>query len=386
MKNITGPPVKDGDFFGREKEIPYVWNQIKDGNNYILPSPRRVGKTSFALKLLDLAYKKDWKTIHINLEKFSELEALENFAQQLIKLSTKAGIKEKGKSVLEFIGRFKPTASVGGVNLQLNWETQQKEVYSRVDELLDHDRPMLIFFDELTVLLSKMAKKANGIDKVSDFLHWLRGIRVTPESKIRWVFCSSVGIENFAHTHNLSETINDTTEYFLEQFDCETSEKMLQQLAKDQKIELPEDVVKKIIKKLDDCIPFFLQIIFGKIHSYHKVNSKEINAKLVDEAYQAILNENHFNTWIERIKEQYNDREVFAFLLLRHLCQESKGSTRSTLMNVLSEKVSDPDAAEDLLSALLYMLKNDGYLIETKGKYSFRSPLLRDFWHQRFVK
>jgi uncharacterized protein len=32
------------------------------------------------------------------------------------------------------------------------------------------------------------------------------------------------------------------------------------------------------------------------------------------------------------------------------------------------------------------MLTNDGYLIEEDGLYQFRSPLLRDFWFNRFVK
>ena len=32
------------------------------------------------------------------------------------------------------------------------------------------------------------------------------------------------------------------------------------------------------------------------------------------------------------------------------------------------------------------MLKNDGYIIEEELKYTFRSPLLRDFWYNRFSK
>lgn len=32
------------------------------------------------------------------------------------------------------------------------------------------------------------------------------------------------------------------------------------------------------------------------------------------------------------------------------------------------------------------MLQNDGYLIEVQSKYGFRSPLLRDFWYNRFSK
>ena len=55
-------------------------------------------------------------------------------------------------------------------------------------------------------------------------------------------------------------------------------------------------------------------------------------------------------------------------------------------MNKLMVKIEDEDKAEAILSRLLYMLKNDGYLTENSALYLFRSPLLRDFWLKRFVR
>ena len=44
------------------------------------------------------------------------------------------------------------------------------------------------------------------------------------------------------------------------------------------------------------------------------------------------------------------------------------------------------EKAELNTARVLRMLLNDGYLLEKNGKYTFRSPLLRDFWFDRFVK
>ena len=47
---------------------------------------------------------------------------------------------------------------------------------------------------------------------------------------------------------------------------------------------------------------------------------------------------------------------------------------------------SDPQKADDELVQVLRMLLNDGYLLKKEKYYLFRSPLIRDFWNNRFVK
>lgn len=45
MKNIVGSPVEDGDFFGREAELAYFVDLLRQGNDILLLGPRRIGKT-----------------------------------------------------------------------------------------------------------------------------------------------------------------------------------------------------------------------------------------------------------------------------------------------------------------------------------------------------
>jgi AAA+ ATPase superfamily predicted ATPase len=107
LKNITGPPVEGENFFGREAEYNYIWNRIRDGNNIIFPSPRRVGKTSFALKLLDKAKNEGWHTLSIDLEKIStEQDFIEIFIGEIKKQSWWAAVKKRRMPLLIFLRRL----------------------------------------------------------------------------------------------------------------------------------------------------------------------------------------------------------------------------------------------------------------------------------------
>lgn len=386
--NKIGPPVEGSDFFGREKEIAFAWKRLQDGNHLILPAPRRVGKSSFAKKLVAIAKEAGWDTLEINLEEVhSEPAFIESFLEKLKSLSWWEKTKDRAGSLLDQIKAIKPTIKYGEAEVSFEWQRQKADVYSKISDLLDHGKNTLIFFDELAVLLNSIVKAEKGKDEVESYLHWLRSLRQVSGTKIRWIFCSSVGIENFTYAHQLSNTINDVHPYQLKAFDAPTSLKLLEALEQSYQTPLTDEVRQAVLDKIGYLLPFFIQVLFGKIHELISLEQHPVDRTLVDHAYAAIIEESHLNTWVERLKEQYSDLEADAFLLLRHICQEKTGSKRGNLLALLEHKYkNDSDKAEDRLSSLLYMLKNDGYLMDEDGLYYFRSPLIRDFWYNRFVK
>ncbi len=155
--------------------------------------------------------------------------------------------------------------------------------------LFDHEQPTLVFLDELTVLLSKMIAEENGKEKASSFLHWLRSMRIVKNSKIKWVFCSSVGIANFANVHQLSKTLNDIEEYILRPFDKETGVAMVLRLGESNELGITEEVASQIVVKLDYCPPYFLQLMFNKMESLHKIEGLAIDRLIVDVAYERLI-------------------------------------------------------------------------------------------------
>lgn len=388
VKNRIGPPVEGDNFYGRERELVYVWGSLQD-NNVILPAPRRVGKSSFAKKLLEIARNEGWDTLEINLEKIhTEQEFLAVFTDELRKLSWWQKTKNTGERLLDAVKALKPTIKLDSVEVTLEWQQQKADVYHQLNQLLDHQQKTLIFFDELAVLLTHLVQQENGQRSAEQFLHWLRGLRQTTGTQIRWIYCSSVGIENFTYKHRMTDTINDVSAYQLKPFDRATALGLIEALEQGNNIALTDAVRAAMMDKLGEYyLPFFIQILFSKIHQTIQVDGISPEVVSVDDCYNALLDQAHLNTWIERIKEQYGDLEADSFLLLKHLCQTKAGEKRDNLLNVLATRYpSDLGRAEDQLNTLLYMLKNDGYLDDANGMYYFRSPLIRDFWHHRFVQ
>ena len=388
MKNKAGAPVTGKDFYGRDNEIEFVWSLITDDNNIILPSPRRIGKTSFAHKMLEKAASNGWKTIDINMERYNLGEFLEELVQKLTTLSTSKKLKRAGNDLIKSIRNVKVNFEYEGFKVTPEWKSTQKDIYHQINNLLDHATPTLIFLDEVTVLLTQSMKKGIEKEVIADFLHWLRSVRIEKDSKIKWIYCSSVGIENFLHTYNISETFNDTHDYELKDFDHETSFKMLKKLNTSTKSGLSDDLLRKVVRKIDFCIPFFLQTIFSAIRSLNSTEKSLSDSELIDAAYQKIIDGKQFNTWIERIKEQYGSLEKSALLVLKHISKSKEGSKRKNLLQQINQSMgdNDPQKAEDELVQVLRMLLNDGYLLKKEKNYLFRSPLIRDFWNNRFVK
>ena len=115
------------------------------------------------------------------------------------------------------------------------------------------------------------------------------------------------------------------------------------------------------------------------------MENQTLSNDIIDEAYNRLITGDHLKYWDERLK-YYDEFEDSARKILKLCAEIPIGRSKEDLLANLSAKKSDIEKTETNLARLLYILKNDGYLIENDGKYMFRSPLLRDFWHNRFIK
>lgn len=389
INNITGSPVEGKDFFGREKELEFVWRHIQKGNSVILAAPRRVGKSSLAKKVLSEANKNGWNILEINLEEVkSEEDFVKKFIEELTNRDWWSRIMTKsGSKITEILESIKLSIGYEGATATLEWKSSKSDVYENLKKLVDHEKETLIMVDELTVLLSSFIENdpIEGKKNVEFFLNWLRSFRQVSGTKIRWIFCSSIGIDNFTSQHNLSYTFNDVDPYPIGAFKREKAKELLLELAESDKIILSDEVIDYKLDKLGWLLPYFIQILFFKFYHLVQVEDREIAIETVDEAYNLLISEKHLNTWDERLNE-YNQLEVYARELLKRLSNNKSGESRSVLFSFLNTKIKNQEKTDSILSKLLYMLQNDGYLIEEELKYTFRSPLLRDFWFKRFSK
>ena len=382
----TGTPVEGKNFYGREKELQYAWNfLVLKGVSLLLSAPRRVGKSSFSKKLLKLAEENGWKTLYLDLQGIgTENDFVKLFKEKWQEENWWANTKSKiGDTIINAFNSIEDFEAAGA-KISINGNVWRNDTYGKIRQLINSSGDILIVIDELTIFLDHLLKQENGREKVEFFLEWLRNFRQMSGTKVHWVFCSSIGIANFASMHQLSKHLNDIHSFPISVFSEIEAKDFISRLDVSEKIQFSEEHIQYVLDKLMWYLPYFIQLFVEKINFIIYTENKQLSNNTIDEAYNRLIMEDHFNTWDERLKEYY-EYESNARKILKLCAFPNDGKSRENLLANLCVKKSNIEKTETDLARLLAMLQNDGYLMDDGGKYVFRSPLLRDFWHKRFI-
>lgn len=377
IKLKIGSPVVGEDFFGREIELGKAEALIRD-NNLMLAAPRRVGKTSFARRLIDTLSSKGWNTIFIDLEEITSIDHFFNaFYGELVKLpETKVVEKVKAK-MKKWLSNVELSTASLPVKAAVKMESSDNNDFKDLADILNTlDNHTLVVFDELTVLLKSLSDKNDNEQAVRTFLNQFRAMRSATSEKCSWLICSSVGVRNFTTQHNLSDTINDVADFELGAFSDEEATKFVTILAESIGIKVNAIIKCYILDKIGWNIPFFIQLLLSRLPA------GEIAKTDIDEAYGHLLLTGSFDTWHERLNIEYGGNKDVAKLILKYLCVNVDGKTRNEIYNHIYAKI--PSFENDELGLILRALMTDGYLVRDSEQYKFRSPLLRDYWKETY--
>lgn len=385
ISNKIGPPVEGEDFFGREKEIRKANRLLDSNHSLLLSAPRRIGKSSLAKRLIEEKKQQGWKCVYIDLEETTTEEGflrlvIEAFKENGIWKQLAEGMSKGLVSVLDRIEKI----SLGPVDLNIGKREEQEDLYKNLKELIKHDEDTFIVVDELTLFLGILNKSENGAEKVAFILNWLRSLRQVSKTNVRWLFCGSVGLRNFTSAMNLGYTINDLMEFGLGELSREEAKGLLSGLCKSEDMEMSEELINYTLDKLHWNIPYFIQVIFSKLAEEYE---DEVTKESIDIAYNKLCSENYLSTWSERLSE-YREFEVPARQILKSLSTQPAGMERDAMLNILmtGQDASRVEEIDYLLSKVLEMLENDGYILKMDSIRAFRSPLLRDYWFNKFVQ
>ena len=386
ISNKIGPPVEGEDFFGREKEIRKANRLLDSNHSLLLSAPRRIGKSSLAKRLIKEKKQQGWKCVYIDLE---ETTTEEGFLRLVIEAFKKNGIWKQltegmSKGLVSVLDRIEKVTIGGVVDFNIGKREEQEDLYKNLKELIKHDEDTFIVVDELTLFLGILNKSENGAEKVAFILNWLRSLRQVSKTNVRWLFCGSVGLRNFTTAMNLGYTINDLMEFGLGELSREEAEGLLSGLCKSEDMEMSEELINYTLDKLHWNIPYFIQVIFSKLAEEYE---DEVRKESIDIAYNKLCSENYLSTWSERLSE-YREFEVPARQILKSLSTQPAGMERDAMLNILmtGQDASKVEEIDYLLSKVLEMLENDGYILKMDSIRAFRSPLLRDYWFNKFVQ
>lgn len=383
ISNIYGPPVVGEDFYGRVNELSQAHQKLDSGHSLVLSAPRRIGKSSFAKRLVKEKSEQGWKCVYIDLEK-TQSEAL--FLNTLIAKFEQSNVWSKAAKTAGSIlsGVLESIKSIGSVNVELGNLIPSRNLYSSLSDLIDHTQDTLIVIDELTLFLGVLEKTKGHEQDVSFFLNWFRSLRQITPSRVRWVFCGSVGLHNFTGTRNLSYTINDLAELKFDEMSDNEAFGLVHALADSEDLNISDEMIRYFLETLNWHIPYFIQILFNEIKT-NTPTGKSVTAEIIQSSFDNLVHSDLMETWSERLSE-YNGHELGARHLLTLISSVHDGVSREQLMTSFMQALNLDNVitANQDLSETLRMLERDGYLIRKDGRRVFRSPLLREWWYYNF--
>ncbi len=395
IRNVVGVPVQGSDFFDREDERRTIWRRLET-DHVLLPSPRRVGKTSLMRALAAEATDHGFAgATYVDVAGAAdEREFVVKLGQAIARSPGATAIEKKLRRgpLARWLSRITSvTAGAIGVGLREERSKTWKELGEELcAALLQQNSRWLILCDELGIFAQTLLRRERGdATRARAFLTWLRDdvrqANTDPDAggDMRWIVASSVGLPTLTDLNNIGDTINDFQLVPVGAFAPEVADLFLARLAQGRKIELEPAVRQRIVTKVGWPIPYYLQVFFATLTESRKV----VTIADVDATFEKLLGleyRTYFDWWSQRLVEELGrSRAHQARTLLTACAAKPEGVRADTLTALVGERITDPSEREWAEQRMFDVLESDGYWIRDGERYRFRSNLLREYWLRR---
>jgi len=402
LKMAQGNVVTGQRFWDREQEKELLAHKLDEGAHVLLVAQRRMGKTSLMAEVAGLLAQR-----YVCL--FADLQKCQGSADAIVEISLQMrahkGIWEKTRSVFENV-LGKVVGSVESIQIgelgvtlrsglnQGNWAVKGDRL---LDILSDAEKPVVIFLDEVALLVNNMLKDENhnvtaeGKVQANEFMSWMRKNSIKHQGKIRFVISGSIGLEPVLHQARLSATINNFVPLELRAWDAETAAGCIKALAVQYGVQLEEGVPEEMVEKLGCCIPHHVQMFFTHVYELC-VKRRQMLCSLTDvgEVYKNDM------LGVRGHVELTHYEERLEKVLPKELCTLALDMlTEAAVTGHLSDEAISafrkeyPLEGRDVVEVqkeILWVLEHDGYLEAADKGYVFVSKLLRDWWTNRYKR
>jgi len=409
IESSVGRPVRGINFFDREREQRLLWQHL-DQSHVLLLAPRRVGKTSLLLRLMDTAPDHGRHAVYVSV---ADARTEDDVIRKLIgaiaahPASPRIWKRLQKGPLKRFVSRLLPKLTAGPLTVELakgdpdeSWPKVAEAVAEAIDAL---GEPWLVLVDELPIFVLNLLRQDGGMDgevvRTRNFLNWFRQLRnPIPKtahvgSPLRWVVAGSIGLDAVVARARLGDTINDLMLFPLGPYSIDTADSFLVALSDSYGLPLSRETRSRIAERAGWLIPFYLQVLFSRLHDLVAEHGLTPSPTLVDRVVEELLTpayRAYFDYWRQRLTEELgrpDDQRALA--LLACAAEGADGATKKALDHALSELVPEPTARGPALTFLLEVLENDGYLAVAGGpgeaRWRFRSALLREYWLRRVL-
>ncbi len=378
MKIITGQVARKDSFWNRKEEIKNIWYKLENKEHILLVAPRRVGKTSIMYNLLDNP-KDDYIFLYIDTEAANNTQEFwKKLFYRLCEEEFINTLENKAKNLFNKLKTINISEiSLKGIKLEQSSKIDYLEVLKDILKEFDVNKRLVIMLDEFAQTIENIIKYENE-EEAKKLLSIHREIRQDKEisKHLSFIYAGSIGLESMASKINSISLINDLAPIKIKPLKSQDAKDFIKKLASSNNINIDEENVDYILKKIQWLIPFYIQLILD----YLRNEEDKITKENIDEAFSSILeNRNHFEHWHSRLKS-FKDNEYKFLKEILNIISENKTIKSNEIYNQATKYKIDEEVAKELLHSLKY----DGYINNNEDSkiYKFNSPILAMWWEQ----
>ena len=394
MNSSTGRWVNGDDFFDRKSELQILEMLIRDRNHVLLTGQRRMGKTSVAQELGRRLEAKGWIFLFADVEGATCAEdVIADIAQAVHPIRPIAsrfvtGMKRWLDDNIEEINAYEFRVKIRAGLDAGSWRRYGEQL---LRDCAVQDKPALLVIDELPIFLKHVLRSEDGVQRVDEFLSWLRGVlQGIGDDSLVLIISGSIGLTPIVNRLGIPDRINHLYPFRLGPWDRDTSVACFQHLVEScNKLRFEDGVAKAVYDALGVGIPHHVQSFFASLRVHAIMQDRDwVTVKDVGEVYHSRLlgpsGQNdlvHYETRLQEALDGENYR--IAMEILAEAATEGvfTPDARHCLGRLYARVVDDtPGRIADTLEILMH----DGYLEDGDDGYRFPSRLLKDWWSARF--
>lgn len=361
----VGTPVVGKDLVGREKEISLLSNYINIGQSVVILGPRRLGKTSLILEMIE-RIKSRFFTCYIDIFKVTTIKGLAESIIDAVYVNKNlfSFVSNAKKNIVQLMKQVQTNISLGDVEitLKLLGEENDQALFEHALNLVEEfsrkfGKPIVVFFDEFSDIM-----KLNGEKIVKK----MRSIIQLQKNSIYVFSGSQEGLMKEVFANNKSAFYRFARIIEIGNLD----EKQLSQYIRDKfntlKVKIEENALEYILKKFR-AHPYYTQLVCQNLYLILlRTHQKIINLSCVHQGFKEAFIEER--SYIEEVWDKIKNRKDFGEVL-RIIAHD--GNPYEILKNKL---------VRQQIYNIVSELERSGHIkrIE-KGKYFLTDPFLKAF-------
>jgi len=248
------------------------------------------------------------------------------------------------------------------------------------------DTPLLLLIDEFPIMISRMIQKDR--EETIEFVRWFRSVRLSPQSRTRFVIGGSTNIVYSLEAVGLVDAINDLCPIRLRPFDAATARQYLDAVFAFLELTLDAPVRTRMLDLVGEPVPYLLALLAQAVVGRHRANNDRIDVPLVDAAFDELLSTaTPFLHYWSRLNEHYPGCESAVAKAILSVISRAEGSVRrDTLYAIYVKACGTPSNsdAHDAFARLMWKLDNDFYIVADDHGYRFFSRVLKLWWRRQY--